>query len=919
MKSRVFLLSVVLFFISFNIFARGIRGKVVDDAGIPIPNVSIYFKEILTGTTTNNDGIYEISLPAGVYTLVFQSMGYTKQEFRITITDKWLQHDITLLPVMFKLSEVKVYSGEDPAYPIMRKAISRAPYFLNQVKNYEAEIYLKGSYSIQKMPKILQKAIENDDDNIKIGQTYTSESLNKIRFAAPDTIDHKVIASQNSYPGESPESSIIGFTYMSFYDTSDNEMYISPLSPNAFRHYNFRYEGFIEEGKYTVNIIKVIPKRKSQQLFEGEIYIVENLWCIYSADLSLEMFIGKVKISQLFGEVKEKVWLPVNHFFTVDYGIMGIKGDMNFTGAVKFLSVNTNDKQKVNVFKESELATVGTDEDVIKEEKKPPQTKNQQKIEELLEKEELNNRDMMKLAGLMEKENTPARKDIPLEIKNNRTFEILKDSINRDTNFWENMRPIPLTPNEKEGFEIEEQKKLAEKPKDEKKKKGNRISISVGEPVSVDGEITEDSTKTYEKATFGSVLRDIIYGRSFPRKTAKVRLWYGGLITLKELDFNPVDGFKYGQNITLKWTQESGHSLNLWMNGGYGFSREAFHGNFTLTQSYAKTRRGSISIFGNMGSKDYNATTNVHNYLYAASSLFFKENFPRYFDNKNLSVKNQIDITNGLQLEFSSGYFKAAPLENNTNFSFFYRDENYYPNEITNNIAAFKEIVNLNNDDINSEIINNLGAFKEQQTFWLKAKFSYTPYQRYYFRKGHKVTVKSDFPTFTLGVEQGLKAFSSDADYLLAEIGAYNNEREFSFRPQFIWDVNAGIFLIDKQIHFSSFKHFNTTKIPLMTKDFSDGFFLIDSYGISTNRWFIRANGTYETPYMLVKYLPFLSNKLWNENLHAGYLHTPDFPHYIQVGYSISRIFMLGNIGVFAGFSDWQYKHWGVRVALTTF
>ena len=71
--------------------------------------------------------------------------------------------------------------------------------------------------------------------------------------------------------------------------------------------------------------------------------------------------------------------------------------------------------------------------------------------------------------------------------------------------------------------------------------------------------------------------------------------------------------------------------------------------------------------------------------------------------------------------------------------------------------------------------------------------------------------------------------------------------------------------------------------------------------------------------FMLLKYLPFISNKLWNENLHFGYLHTLDFPHYMQVRYSISRIYMIGNIGVFAGFSEFNYQHWGVRVSFSLF
>jgi hypothetical protein len=399
-------------FISTNLFSQGIRGKIVDETAAPAPGVSIYFKEIRTGTTTNIDGLYEIPLPEGVYTVIFQAMGFAKQESRITIKDKWIEQDIKLLPVQFKLKEVTVYSGEDPAYPIMRKAIGLAPYYLRQVKNYESEIYLKGTIEVKKIPKLFGETGTVGEDKMEEGKTYTSESINKVRFAAPDTVKHTVISARTSFPGDSQEGMVMDYLNMSFYE-SDNELYISPLSPQALRHYNFRYEGFIDEGQYTVNCIKVIPKRKSQQLWEGNLYIVENLWCIYSVDLSLNLFLGKMKINQLYSEVKEKVWLPVTNLFDINFSMFGVKIDFAYTGAVKYLSVNTNDNQKIKALEIDESPVVEKEE----VDKKANLSKNQKKIEEILSKDEMTNRDMTKLAGLIEKENKPDRKDIDLEIK----------------------------------------------------------------------------------------------------------------------------------------------------------------------------------------------------------------------------------------------------------------------------------------------------------------------------------------------------------------------------------------------------------------------------------------------------------------------------------------------------------------------
>jgi hypothetical protein len=83
-----------------------------------------------------------------------------KREFVVKVTGDWIVHNITLQPIQYSLREVRIYSGEDPAYAIMRKAIARAPYHLRQVENYEAEVYLKGSLNMKKIPRILQKNME---------------------------------------------------------------------------------------------------------------------------------------------------------------------------------------------------------------------------------------------------------------------------------------------------------------------------------------------------------------------------------------------------------------------------------------------------------------------------------------------------------------------------------------------------------------------------------------------------------------------------------------------------------------------------------------------------------------------------------------------------------------------------------------
>ncbi|MGZ4026382.1 MAG: SusC/RagA family TonB-linked outer membrane protein [Flavisolibacter sp.] len=60
-----------------------VTGKIVDDKGAPVPNVSIQVKGTTTGTVSNIDGTYSLSVPANGKTLVFSSVGMLTQEVSI--------------------------------------------------------------------------------------------------------------------------------------------------------------------------------------------------------------------------------------------------------------------------------------------------------------------------------------------------------------------------------------------------------------------------------------------------------------------------------------------------------------------------------------------------------------------------------------------------------------------------------------------------------------------------------------------------------------------------------------------------------------------------------------------------------------------------------------------------------------------
>ena len=62
--------------------------------------------------------------------------------------------------------------------------------------------------------------------------------------------------------------------------------------------------------------------------------------------------------------------------------------------------------------------------------------------------------------------------------------------------------------------------------------------------------------------------------------------------------------------------------------------------------------------------------------------------------------------------------------------------------------------------------------------------------------------------------------------------------------------------------------------------------------------------------------MPVLSNTLIRENLIFSFLGSRYNKTYTEIGYSLSEIFLLGEVGIFAGFDDLKYRSFGIRLAL---
>jgi len=96
MKNIIF---IYLLLMSTFMVGQTISGKITTENGDEIPYANVYLKKTKIGTSSNNNGFYELNnIPKDIYTLIISSIGYKTKSIKVSITsDKKITKNITLL------------------------------------------------------------------------------------------------------------------------------------------------------------------------------------------------------------------------------------------------------------------------------------------------------------------------------------------------------------------------------------------------------------------------------------------------------------------------------------------------------------------------------------------------------------------------------------------------------------------------------------------------------------------------------------------------------------------------------------------------------------------------------------------------------------------------------------------------------
>lgn len=340
--------------VAFIVKARGqqfaLSGRVVDEQNKPVAFVSIYIRNSTYGTTTNEDGVYQLKLTNGNYRIMYRFVGYKEQVQNVTINNADQLINIKLEKEVYQPRAItqRARRGQDTsATNIMRKVIDKRKYYLNEVDSYSCSVYIKGVQKLVDAPKsMMNSAVANVlslDSNGK-GVLYQSEMLSNFISARPNKIKEETVAQRMA--GITP-----AFSYSKASDLQANfynnvfavqglssRGFVSPIASYAFSYYNYKLVGTTVSNGKTISKIELLPKHKHDPVFRGHIYVVEGDWRLYGVDLMLTdeanslNLVDTMRISQQYVPIRDSTWMPSAIEYDYKGNVLGFKFEGYYIG-----------------------------------------------------------------------------------------------------------------------------------------------------------------------------------------------------------------------------------------------------------------------------------------------------------------------------------------------------------------------------------------------------------------------------------------------------------------------------------------------------------------------------------------------------------------------------------------------------------
>ncbi len=768
-----------------------LSGKITDDQNKVIPFASVYIKNTTKGTSANSEGEYILQLKPGTYEVQYKAVGYKQESRKLDLSaDKSI--NVTLKAETYQLNNVVVKgTGEDPAYAIIRKAIKKRKAHLNEVDAYTCEVYIKGLQKLLAAPKkfmgfdVQKAARENGLDSNRRGIIYLSESESKYSFQKPNNVHEELISSKVSGSNKAFSYNRASDVKVNFYENFQNWGGLSNrpvISPIADNALFYYNYKYI--GFSTENG-ETIDKIKVIPKREYDACFSGYIYILEDSwrIYGLDLFITKKQNINFVDTLKvSEQFFPVSQKAWMPSSVK-----FEFAGGIFGFKLGG---YFISVYKDYDLNPTFTKKEF------------------------------------------------------NEVLRINKGVNKKDSLFWEQERPVPLTEEEKTDYK--NKAILA-------KKRESKPYLD-----SLDNESNKFSAGKFLLSGYHHVNR---YDHEY----------YNLDPLLTSVSFNTVEGFNlnYGASYSKRVDTLNNRTLNLAAKVGYGFSDHKFKG--TVSGSVPLN---SFTLGFSAGSDiiDLNNTLPISSIVNSFYSLFEKQNYQKFYQKQFLSASIQKRILGGWQASAGAEWADRKWVPNTTSYSFFSPDGRTYT---SNNPFTPNQDVSL---------------FPENQSFTVTFRTTYDFSNKYETYPTGRRYLPSPYPTIGFSYVKGINNFlGSDVNYDLLSADVSKSDISMGIFGRTSFYIGAGKFVNSGSLFYPDFKQFQGDE-ELFKQGGIDSFLLLNYYSFSTYTEYLEGHLEHNFSGFILNKIPLIRKLKLQEIVDINYLSTPTLKNYTELGFGLQYL-----------------------------
>ncbi|WP_436416089.1 DUF5686 family protein [Petrimonas sp.] len=445
-------------------------------------------------------------------------------------------------------------------------------------------------------------------------------------------------------------------------------------------------------------------------------------------------------------------------------------------------------------------------------------------------------------------------------------FRVRLDSVpvNNDSVFWAENRVIPLQAKEMDVIENFEKKQELEV-----------IKRNNGDSVQSDKRVQQFAQR---------MVMDSRYS------VKSTMIGYSGLLNPLMLGFSSIDGVTYRQKLSFNFDLKRSRTFKINAFAGYMFRRKEFFTDVTNTWNYEPFYHGNVSLSLGIGNPTYSSLfiSQIQETL-QNRGIKFEDVSVDYFRDYYAKLFNDYELFNGFVSTVGVEYHIRKPRKNGQAL----------PSPVTGEPNPVEDI------------------FVTRKSFAPYLRFSWTPEQYYRYEGRQKIYVRSRYPTFKLELSRSYQnVFGSTSQYNRVEFDISQNI-PFGLMNSFQYHVGAGRFVNQSTEYFADFTFFAKNNFPDNWQDGIGGTFnLLNRHLYNASDSYVQAHFMLETPFLIIRNIPLISDYINRERLYVSQLYTPHIVSYTEFGYGVgNRFFKTANAAIFCSFHKTKFREVGVRAS----